>query len=147
MAPRCRPVRRVHRRRERQDGRCGAEILAEIDRIREEPISTDELTLATSYLSGVFPIRYETTAAIATALSNMVLYGLDETYFDSYRTKIQSVTAADVLEAAQRHLDPTRLRLTVVGDAATIRGPLEELGIGSVLVYDTDGAPIADAAS
>jgi zinc protease len=121
------------------------EILTEIDRIREEPISTDELSLATSYLSGVFPIRYETTAAIATAISNMVVYGLDESYFDSYRTKIQSVTAADVLEAAQRHLDPNRLRLTVVGDAATIRGPLEELGIGSVIVHDTDGAAITEA--
>ena len=54
------------------------EILGEIDRIRAEPIADDELTLATSYLSGVFPIRYETTASIATAIANMVVYGLDD---------------------------------------------------------------------
>jgi zinc protease len=116
------------------------EILLEIDRIRADPIADDELTLATSYMSGVFPIRYETTAAIATAIANMVLYGLDDSYFDSYRSNIQSVTAADVLEAAQRHLDPARLRLTVVGDAPTIRGEVEDLNIGPVIVYDTDGA-------
>ena len=118
------------------------EILMEIERIRTDPIDDEELTLATSYLSGVFPIRYETTASIATAIANMVLYGLDESYFDSYRTNIQSVTAADVLEAAQRHLDPARLRLTVVGDAPTIRGELDAMGIGPVLVYDTDGLAI-----
>lgn len=118
------------------------EILTEVDRIREEPISEEELTLATSYLSGVFPIRYETTAAIATAIANMVVYGLPDDYFDSYRTNIQSVTAADVLEVARRHLDPARLILTVVGDAAKIRDPLEALGAGPVMIHDTEGAAI-----
>jgi zinc protease len=118
------------------------EILSEIDRIRVEPISEEELTLATSYLSGVFPIRYETTAAIATAIANLVLYGLEDSYFDSYRSKIQSVSAKDVLEAARRHLDPGRLRLTVVGDATKIREPLEELGVGPVTAYDTEGTLI-----
>lgn len=118
------------------------EILLEIDRIRTELIGGDELSLATSYLSGVFPIRYETTAAIATAIGNMVIFGLDDGYFDSYRSNIQSVTTADVLEAAQRHLDPGRLRLVVVGDPAIVREPLEALGIGSVMVHDTEGAPL-----
>ena len=118
------------------------EILSEIDRIRAEPIGEDELTLATSYLSGVFPIRYETTTAIATAIANLVLYGLADDYFDSYRSKIQAVTAKDVLEAARRHLDPGRLRLTVVGDPATIREPLEALAAGVVTVYDTEGTAI-----
>ena len=45
------------------------EILGEIERMRREEIGEDELTLATSYLDGVFPIRYETTAAIAAALA------------------------------------------------------------------------------
>jgi zinc protease len=120
------------------------EILLEVDRIRAEPIGEDELTLATSYLSGVFPIRYETTAAIATAIANLVVYGLPRNYFDSYRANIQSVTAQDVLEAARRHLDPGRLRLTVVGDAMKIREPLEGLGAGPVIIYDTDGVAIAD---
>jgi zinc protease len=118
------------------------EILGEIDRIRAEPIADDELTLATSYLSGVFPIRYETTASIATAIANMVVYGLDDGYFDSYRANIQAITAADVLEAAKRHLDPARLKITVVGDSATIRAPLEALGAGPVLVYDTEGVAV-----
>lgn len=118
------------------------EILGEIDRIRSEPISEEELTLATSYLSGVFPIRYETTAAIATALANLVVYGLDDSYFDTYRANIGSVTAADVLETAQRHLHPERLRIVVVGDPALVTGPLGGLDVGEVTIYDADGSPL-----
>ena len=56
------------------------EILQEIDAAcGARRSATDELTLATSYLDGVFPIRYETTAAIATALANLVIHGLPET--------------------------------------------------------------------
>jgi zinc protease len=118
------------------------EVLDEIGRIRREPISEDELSLATNYLAGVFPIRYESTAAIATALANLVIYGLDDDYFDRYRDGIRGVTSEDVLAAAQRHLHPDRLRTVVVGDPATIRTPLTALDAGEVRVYDPDGRPI-----
>ena len=64
-----------------------SETLKEIDGMRDKEIGEDELTLATSYLEGVFPIRYETTTAIAGALANMVTFGLPENYFDTYRKK------------------------------------------------------------
>ncbi|HEX2718709.1 MAG TPA: pitrilysin family protein [Gemmatimonadaceae bacterium] len=118
------------------------EALREIDRIRREPIDDDELSLATNYLAGVFPIRYETTAAIASALANLVIYGLDDDYFDAYRDGIRAVTAEDVLAAAQRHLHPERLRTVVVGDPATTRSSLEALDAGEVRVYDAEGRPI-----
>src|SRR6185503_11550564 len=58
------------------------QVLIEIDRIRAEPVAADELSLATSYLDGVFPIRFETTAAIAAALSVLVIHRLPEDYYD-----------------------------------------------------------------
>jgi zinc protease len=103
------------------------EILGEIDRMRTEEIGEDELTLATSYLDGVFPIRYETTAAIASALANLVIHELPDDYYDRYRERVRGVTTAGVLRAAQAHLHPERLRIVVVGDPATIAGPLGEV--------------------
>lgn len=115
------------------------EALAEIDRMRREPVSAEELSLATSYLAGVFPIRYETTAAIANALAVMTIYGLDGDYFDRYRDRIRAVTADDVLEVAQRHIHPDRLRLIVVGDPAVVAAPLGALDIGPIQLHDSDG--------
>ena len=100
------------------------EILNEIERIRKEEISDAERSLATSYLDGVFPIRYETTKAIAEALANMVVHGLPGDFFDVYRSRVRAVTTAGILAAAQRHLDPSQLRIVVVGDPAQVTAPL-----------------------
>jgi zinc protease len=113
-----------------------SETLKEIDSMREKEIGHDELTLATSYLEGVFPIRYETTAAIASALANMVTFGLPESYFDTYRSNISSVTTRDVLEAAKKHVRPEELQIVVVGNAELIREPVEKLSFGPLTVRE-----------
>ena len=117
------------------------EVLNEIERIRSAPISQDELSLATSYLDGVFPIRYETTAAIAAALGTLVVYDLPDEWYDIYRDRVRAVTTADVLTAAQRHLHPDALQMLVLGNAASIRERLEALGFGPLQLYDTEGRP------
>ena len=118
------------------------EALGEIERFRGDLIDEDELTLATNYLVGVFPIRFETTAAIAGALASLVRYDLPENFYDTYRDQMRAVTPADVQRVAREHLDVQTLQLLAVGDAVTIRKPLEELGFGPVTVYDVMGAVI-----
>lgn len=121
------------------------EVLAEIDGMRASEVGEDELTLASSYLAGVFPIRYETTGAIARALAAMRIYGLPDDYFDSYRDHVLGVGPSDVLRAAREHLHPGSLQLLVVGNAEVVRGPLEELGCGPLHAYDTEGQPVSEA--
>jgi zinc protease len=101
------------------------EILGEIDRIRREEIGEEELTLATSYLDGVFPIRYETTTAIAAALANLVIHALPDDYYDRYRDRVRAVTTGGVLRAAEAHLHPDQVRIVVVGDPTVIAAPLD----------------------
>lgn len=114
------------------------EVLAEVELMREAPVSEEELALATSYLAGVFPIRYETTGAIARALAAMRIYGLSEEYFDSYRERVLQLAPADVLRAAREHLHPESLQLLVVGDPAQVTPQVAELGVGPLSTYDAD---------
>lgn len=116
------------------------EILNEIDRMRSDTIGEDELTLATSYLDGVFPIRYETTGAIAGALASLIIHRLPEDYYDRYREHVRGVSAGDVRAAAQTHLHPDRLRVLVVGDPAAVVTPLRQ-----VTGMTADVVAIADA--
>jgi zinc protease len=104
------------------------EILGEIDRIRGAPISEEELRLAVNFLAGVFPIRYETSAAISGALAAMRVFGLPADYFNTYRDRIRSVSREDVLAAAQRHVRPEDLHIVALGDALTIEPQLASLG-------------------
>ncbi len=112
------------------------EIVHEFTRIREAPVSEAELSLAVSYLVGVFPIRFETTAEVAGGLANVEIFRLPSTYFDTYRERVAAVTVDDVLRVARTHLDPTRLQVVVVGDADAIREPISALGLGAISVYD-----------
>jgi zinc protease len=111
------------------------EILLEIDRIRSKVISEEELSLARDYLDGVFPIRYETTAAIASALASLVIYDLPVDYYDTYRGNIRAVSVDAVLKAAQTHLHPGQLQTVIVGDAKVVRDSVAELDLGDLQVH------------
>lgn len=119
------------------------EILKEIDGIRTSEIGETELTLATSYLDGVFPIRYETTNAIAAALATLAIHELPENYFDEYRARVRAVTTAGVLRAAQQHLHPDQLRIVVVGDPNVISEPLRDASGTAVELITADGVEAA----
>ena len=97
------------------------EVLSEIERIRIDEVDLDELALSTQYLAGVFPLRFETTAAVAGALAAQALYALPQDYFDTYRERIAAVTPSDVRRVAREHLRPDGLTVVVVGDADELR--------------------------
>ncbi|MES2522521.1 MAG: pitrilysin family protein [Gemmatimonadota bacterium] len=113
------------------------EIISEFTRIREAPVSDAELSLATSYLIGVFPIRFETTAEVAGGLANVEIFRLPSDYFDTYRDRVRAVTADDVLRVARAHLNPEHLQVIVVGDPS-IESALAGLELGPVTVHNPD---------
>ncbi|MBX3134432.1 MAG: insulinase family protein [Gemmatimonadaceae bacterium] len=110
------------------------EILREIDAMRAAPPTGDELSLAVDYLAGVFPLRFESTSAVAGAIAGAVVHALPEDWFRSYRDRVRAVSAADVHRVAQAHLDPARLLVLAVGDAAAIEAPLAALAHGTMQV-------------
>lgn len=112
------------------------EVMNEIDRMRAEPVSSDELSLAVSYLDGVFPIRYETTDAIAQALSTLIVHELPADFYDTYRDHVRAVTLPDVLHTAERYLRPEAMQVVVVGDPDVVREQLGDGGFGDLEVVD-----------
>ncbi len=117
------------------------EIVREIDRLRETPPEASEVALATEYLAGVFPIRYETTNAVAGALAGATMFGLPEDWFARYRERIRAVTTDAVHRAARAHLDPSRLLVLAVGDPAVVMAPLDALGIAKAERVASDNDP------
>ena len=70
------------------------ELLAQLQRMRDEAPSERELSEVRDFLVGVFPLRFETTAGIAAAIEPLAVYGLPDDYWHTYRGHIEAVTEA-----------------------------------------------------
>lgn len=92
------------------------EILKQIDRIRKEKVSDEELADAKAYLTGSFPRRLDTNRRIADFLATVEFYNLGIDYAEKYPSYINAVTKEDVLRIAKKYLDPENFVLVVVAN-------------------------------
>ncbi len=92
------------------------EILKEIKKIRNMPVTDQELSDAKAFLTGSFPMRIETSSRIASFLVAVEFYDLGVSYIDDYPGYINRVSKEDIIRAAQKYLDPEQFTLVVVAN-------------------------------
>ena len=109
-------------------GAAAAEVLAELARIRQEPVAADELADTHSYLIGVFPYSLQTVSGLAHRLDGLAVFGLAPDYYDRFPEAVRAVDAERVLEVARRHLHPEGLVVVAVGPAAELAPQFAALG-------------------
>ncbi len=102
-------------------------ILAEVKRLRAQPPSTDELELQRSFQLGVAPARCETPAQVAGILAGAAAHGLPLDQLVRNLARIRTATAEDCMRLIGRTVDPDRLLIVVVGDAAKLEAGLKAL--------------------
>ncbi|MEA2525276.1 MAG: zinc protease [Thermomicrobiales bacterium] len=93
--------------------RAHAGVIAELRRLREEPVTEDELADGKSYLTGSLPIALETNDGVAATLLAIEYYDLGLDYLDRYPDIINAITREEVLAATRNHLDPDRLAVGI----------------------------------
>ncbi|PYS53502.1 MAG: hypothetical protein DMG13_12095 [Acidobacteria bacterium] len=91
------------------------ELLNEIRRIIEEPVTSGELRDARDYLTGSFVFAFESSAQISRFLVHAEMYGLGFDYVQKYPEYIHAVTIEDVGRVAKMYLDCDNYTLVVVG--------------------------------
>jgi len=92
----------------------------EIRRIREEPVTEQELNDAKDYMIGSFPLRLDTNRRVASFLAQVEYYQLGLDYPERYSGLIQKVTREDVERVAKQYLQPEKLITVVVGNQKKI---------------------------
>ena len=121
------------------------ESLKEIDRefreyVGARPPSSDELAKFQAIEIRSLPGAYETMAAIASTMADIVRFKRPDDYVFKRKAAIEAMTPAQVTEAA-RTLDPAAMTWVVVGDLKQIEAPIRALGLGEVTVIDADAKP------
>jgi len=123
------------------------EFLKELNGIRGSiPITPAELEVNKQALIRRFPSQFETPGQISNQLSGLVTYGLPDTTFNDFISKVNAVTADDVKRVANKYLDPSKMAIVIVGDRKAIEPGLKDLGL-PINMLDTEGNAIADAAA
>ena len=107
------------------------------------PFTDAELTEAKEALVQRLPQSFASVAALASAITTLYSFGLPMDYYQTYASKIDAITKADLDRVAKRYLDLDRLAIVIVGDRATIEGPLAATGVAPIVVLDVDGKPVA----
>jgi zinc protease len=122
------------------------EVARELKGIRgERPVTADELQLAKDQHTLTLAGRWETAGAVAGSLGEIVRFGYDDRYFETYPTQVRALSLGDVAGAAKL-LDPDRMIWVVVGDRSKIEAGIRELNLGELRVIDADGTVLSSSA-
>ena len=97
-------------------------IEAELKRMAEKGPSAEELKNAKQYLTGSYPLRFDTSSKIASQLLWIQIERLGRNYIDTRNSKIEAVTLEDIRRVAKRLLKADGLIVTIVGKPEGVGG-------------------------
>jgi predicted Zn-dependent peptidase len=103
------------------------ETVYELGRIASLPVRPDEVEAVRQYAIGTLALSTATQAGLASTLSGLAGVGLGLDWLLEHPRRLAEVTAEQVSAAAARFFAPAGLVSVVVGDAASVTGPLEAL--------------------
>jgi predicted Zn-dependent peptidase len=97
------------------------EIRSEIDRLRKEPPSEQELKGIQNYLAGVFVLRNTISPnAVIGQLHFTDSQGLSRSFLSEYVGRVMSVKPHDIQAITEKYFVPDKMALVIVGDKAKI---------------------------
>jgi predicted Zn-dependent peptidase len=110
--------------------------------IGERPATADEVAKVRNRDVRALSGRYETNAAVASAIAELITFARPDDYVRTLKDRIEAQTVDGVRAAAREALDPARLTWVIIGDLAKIEEPIRDLQLGTVQVVDVDGKPV-----
>jgi len=89
-------------------------LFAVIDRMKQVPVSADELTDMKLYYEGSLPRRAELYGQVAGLLLDREFFGLPDGYWELDIRQIQQLTPQEIQQLAQRYLDTDNFVLALI---------------------------------
>ena len=106
-----------------------------------KPITPDELSRAQASLTLTMPGGLETMGALAGAIGDIVAFGLDDRYYDTFADRVRAQSLDSLSAASNETIKPEHLVWVVVGDRSKIEPAIRRLNLGEMHLIDADGKP------
>jgi zinc protease len=109
--------------------------------VSDRPLTAAEIADAKDRSIKTLAGRWETSAAVANALGDIVEYGLPDDYYATYADQVKNASDAQVNAIGKKLVSPGDLVWVVVGDREKIEPGIRSLGLGEIVLLDADGRP------
>ena len=120
-----------------------AEIIHEINNMREGKITEEELATAKALYNGAFALGMENPGRSASYASNILINNLPKDFYRSFLQKLNKLTVADIQRVARKYFLSDQSRIVIVGNGSKILPNLSRLGY-PIKKYDKYANPILD---
>lgn len=104
------------------------EFYKEFERLRNEPVSSEDLQNAKNFVIGSFGRALESPSTIARFALNIQRYNLPEDYYKTYLAKLQAITPEQIMAVSKKYMDVNNTHLVVVGKSSDAAAGLKAMG-------------------
>ncbi len=120
-----------------------AEMINEINNMRNGNITEEELKNAKAKYNGSFALGMEDPEKTAQYASNILINNLPKDYYRTFLQKINAVTVQDVQRVAKKYMETGKSRIVIVGNGSKIIPNLARLGY-PVKKFDKYANPVVE---
>lgn len=113
-------------------------VMKELRDIREKEVSDEELQVAKESILNSFVFNFASPGQILSRIMTYIYYHYPEDFLQQYKTNVEKVTKADVLQVARKHLHPDQVTMLVVGNDKEFGAPLSQLALAGGKVNTMD---------
>jgi len=100
----------------------------------KRPVSNDELENSKSSIIQQFPLSFESVNQILERIVSIILFNLENNYYDNHIDRITKVNLSDIHNVVQSHIKAQQLRILVIGDQKVIEKEINQLNIPVTLI-------------
>lgn len=125
------------------------QFFLELDKLKNEPVTQEELDLAKSFIAGGFARSLESPQTVAGFALNIDMYKLPADYYETYLQRLAAVTIDDVSRVAKKYITPSKARIVIVGNKDEVMNKLTSFDKedGKIQLYDIYANPRKDESS
>lgn len=113
------------------------QFMYELKRMRDEPVTQEELDGAKNALRGSFGRSLESRVTAAQFALNTEINNLPDDYYATYLKRLDAITVADVQRVARKYVRPDQANIVIVGKADDIAEKLKPFA--EIQYFDVEG--------
>ncbi|WP_073148904.1 M16 family metallopeptidase [Mesonia phycicola] len=122
------------------------EMLKEIDRIKVEKVSFEDLNNAKNKFAGDFVLKLESPSTIANYALSIKTNDLEKDFYETFLKKINAVTQEDILRVANKYFKTNAMQIVIAGKGSEIVENIENISYNGktipVFYFNKDGEKI-----